>query len=144
MHALSHLQASSPAHFTGEDVDAQMVCHLSKATQQSWNRKPQGAGFWSQRFSQAPWGAWTILIPQTSFEARGLKPVKIQLVGGELATERWGKQMAPETRLRPGVPGAPRQRRVRDDCSLGTQASTTPWRGHVLSQATSLWVKPGS
>lgn len=83
------LTCLSLAHFTDKDVEAQMVCYLPKATQQSWNQKPQRSGF-----PGAPWGAWTVLMSQTGSESRGLKLVKIQLVGGELAAVKWKKEMA--------------------------------------------------
>lgn len=83
------LTCLSLAHFTDKDVEAQMVCYLPKATQQSWNQKPQRSGF-----PGAPWGAWTVLMSQTGSESRGLKLVKIQLVGGELAAGKWKKEMA--------------------------------------------------
>lgn len=70
----SLLQASPPAHFPGEDVEA----HVPKVTQQSWDQKPQGSGFWSPRFSGAPWGTWTASMPHTGSEGRGLEPVHIQ------------------------------------------------------------------
>lgn len=114
-HALPHLHASSPAHFAGKDSEAQTVGPLPKTTQQSWNQKPQGS-LGAKDFSGAPWDAWTVLMPQTGSVGRGLKPVKVQLVGGELAAGRWGREVGGpgDSMPVPGVAGAHRQRRVRD------------------------------
>lgn len=83
-------------------------------------------------------------MPQTGSVGRGLKPVKVQLVGGELAAGRRGREMAGPSDTCLGWLERPEKRKLRDGCSMGTQAFTIPRRGHVLSQATLLWAKPGS
>lgn len=97
-----------------------------------------GLGSRAKDLSVASWGAWPVWMPQTGSVGRGQEPVKVHLVGGELAAGRRGREMAGPRGTVPGVAGAPGQRGVRDGCSTGTQAPTIPRRGHVLPQATLL------
>lgn len=67
-------------------------------------------------------------------------PVKIQLVG------RVSNREAGEGMAGPGdtTPEAWHGWSAHAEEGQGTPASTIPRRGHVLSQATSLWLEPGS
>lgn len=72
-------------------------------------------------------------MPQTGSEGRGLKLVKIQLVGGELAARRWKEMAGPRDPV-PKVSWLEHQAGEGQRwLFMGTQASTSPRRRHVLS-----------
>lgn len=119
------------AHLPGADVEAQWHPPLARGHTASWNQRSHRPGFQSQSFSGAPGGIWMVWMPQTGSVGRGLKPVKVQLVGGEQTGHGGGGMAGPRNPCL-GPEGWLRAwaEEVRDGCSMGTQASTIPQRGH--------------
>lgn len=83
------LHTDMPVHLTGRDTEAQASAPCPRPHCGAGIRGPQRSRFWSQSFSGASWGIWMVWMPQTGSVGRGLKPVKGQVVGGQLP-RGWG------------------------------------------------------